>query len=238
MDPALARVNQQPNPGPTPALLGTGSPQHSPPPKNAFLRPGAPRVPRRRGKASVQRCTTHAVMRTLRVGDSTQEPGSPQQAPASFPITGLATRAGLQCPTGPRHCSPLPGNRAPGLEQTLMLTLPFQTAPSTSSSFPPSCRRTGSPASPAGGLGRSRMTTAREQERADRTAVLPPPKQQNAPRFRSGLIITALGACPGPSPAGRLNLSLGNSREGGRAPCFSNTSQLMMPEPAWCCALG
>lgn len=42
-----------------------------------------------------------------------------------------------------------------------VLTLPFQTAPSTSSSSPPSCRRTGSPAFPEGGSGRSHTTTAR-----------------------------------------------------------------------------
>lgn len=41
-----------------------------------------------------------------------------------------------------------------------VLTLPSQTAPSTSSSSPPSCRRTGSPAFPEGGSGRSHTTTA------------------------------------------------------------------------------
>lgn len=180
-------------------------------------------------------------MQTLRVDDFTLDPsslctGTHPASPRELPHHGLCYRSWspVTCWSKTQF-----GNCAPGLEQPLMLTLPFQTAPSTSSSFPPSCRRTGSPASPEGELGRSRMTTARENERADQTATLPTTEQQNSLRFYSGVLITARSACPVPSSEGLPNLCKGNSREGGRrALCFSNTSQLMMPESAWHCALG
>lgn len=107
------------------------------------------------------RCTGSASRAVRPVPAGWPRPGMPWQQEGP-PALGAAKRGG---PVGKepvclwhlnRPCHPWP--------QQLPLTWPSQTAPSTCASCPPSCRRTGSPASPGGGSGRSRRTTAGDRD--------------------------------------------------------------------------